>query len=56
MQGGKRFETRTVLYLDYCTGCRRSCPDATFTLEVTEAEHAMNWLEDNLWNFMYFSH
>lgn len=32
------------------------CPDATFTLEVTEAEHAMNWLEDNFRNFMHFSH
>lgn len=26
------------------------CPDATFTLEVMEAEPSLNWLEDNLWN------
>lgn len=26
------------------------CPDATFTLEVMEAEPSMSWLEDNLWD------
>lgn len=26
------------------------CPDATFTLEVTEAETSIKWLEENLWN------
>ncbi len=26
------------------------CPDATFTLEVTEAETSVKWLEEKLWN------
>lgn len=26
------------------------CPNATFTLEVTESEPSVNWLEENLWN------
>ncbi len=26
------------------------CPDATFTLEVMEAETSVKWLEENLWN------
>ncbi len=26
------------------------CPDATFTLEVMEAETSVKWLEENIWN------
>ncbi len=29
---------------------RELCPDATFSLEVMEAEPSVKWLEENLWN------
>ncbi|MGM9603367.1 MAG: sugar phosphate isomerase/epimerase family protein [Faecousia sp.] len=40
----------TVPMQELLTAALQLCPNAAFTLEVTEAEPSVNWLEENLWN------
>ncbi len=40
----------TIPMKELLLAAQESCPDATFTLEVTEAEQSVKWMEENIWN------
>ncbi len=40
----------TIPMKELLLAAKALCPDATFALEVMEAEPAVKWLEENLWN------
>ncbi len=43
-------EHGTIPMKELLLAAKALCPDTTFTLEVMEAEPAVKWLEENLWN------
>ncbi len=43
-------EHGTIPMKELLLAAKALCPDATFTLEVMEAETDLKWLEENLWN------